>query len=94
MNVHAVERTAPGRPGGNSVNKAWLRALEATAPIAAHPNRTLPTVIEELAAIHGDAPALLSERETLTYRALSGRSNQYARWALAQGIAKGDTVCR
>ena len=93
MNVHAVERTAPGRLGGSSVNKAWLRALEATAPIAAHPSRTLPTVIDELAAIHGDAPALLSERETLTYRALAGRSNRYARWALAQGIAKGDTVC-
>ena len=42
---------------------------------------------------HGEAPALLSDRETLSYRALAARANRYARWALAQGVAKGDTVC-
>jgi fatty-acyl-CoA synthase len=41
----------------------------------------------------GDAPALLSERESLTYRGLAERANQYARWALDQGVAKGDVVC-
>ena len=52
----------------------------------------MPTVIEELAARFGDAPALLSDRECLTYRELAERANRYARWALQQGIAKGDVV--
>ena len=29
---------------------------------------------------------------TLSYRALAARANRYARWALAQGLAKGETV--
>src|SRR5579872_2325742 len=76
-----------------SVNKCWLRALELTAPIANQPNRIFPTVIDELAGELQEAPALLSDRECLTYGALARRSNQYARWALNQGVAKGDTVC-
>ena len=73
--------------------KAWLRALELTAPIAKNPHRILPTVIEELAETLGEAPALLSDREDLTYRALAERSNRYARWALDANLAKGDAVC-
>jgi fatty-acyl-CoA synthase len=73
--------------------KAWLRALELTAPIARTPDRILSTVIEELAVQRGDAPALLSDRECLTYRALAARVHQYARWALDAGIAKGEVVC-
>jgi fatty-acyl-CoA synthase len=70
----------------------WVRALEATAPIAGHPQRLLPDVIEDLARIQGEAPALLSTGECLTYRALSERVNRYARWALDQGVGKGETV--
>src|ERR1700677_1520095 len=77
----------------NSAAKAWLRALELSAPIARTPDRVISTVIEELAAQWGDAPSLLSERECLTYRGLAGRVNQYARWALEAGVAKGDVVC-
>ncbi len=73
--------------------RAWARALERTAPIARRPDRTLPTVIEELAETFGDAPALLSDGECLTYRALAERSTRYARWAIEQEIAKGDAVC-
>jgi fatty-acyl-CoA synthase len=76
-----------------STAKAWLRALELTAPIASHPNRILPVVIDELANKFDGAPALLSESECLTYRDLATRSEQYAYWALEQGVAKGDTVC-
>jgi len=76
-----------------SANRAWLRALELTAPIPSHRERILPVVVEEMAARMGDAPALLSERESLTYSELAERANQYARWALAQGLAKGDVVC-
>ena len=40
----------------------------------------------------GGYVALLSDRETLSYRALAERSNQYTRWALRQGVSKADTV--
>jgi fatty-acyl-CoA synthase len=80
---------APRQP---SSARAWSRALERTVPIVRHPDRILPTVIDELAETRGDAPALLSEHECLTYRALAERSARYARWAIAQGIAKGDVV--
>jgi fatty-acyl-CoA synthase len=93
MSVLALDRTAPNRQGGDSAAKAWLRALAATAPITAHPDRTLPALIEELAETCGDAPALLSDRESLTYRELAARANRYARWAIELGVAQGDTVC-
>jgi len=75
-----------------SAADAWLRALELTASIPRNPDRILPTVIEEIAVQSGNRPALLSDRESLTYEALTARSHQYARWALSQGLAKGDVV--
>src|SRR5262249_55137843 len=91
MNVHVAKKSAGA--AGHSPAKAWLRALEMTAPIAAHPTRTLPAMIDELAAVHAAAPALLSDLESLSYRKLAGRANRYARWTLARGLAKGETVC-
>src|SRR6186997_492054 len=76
-----------------SAAKAWLRALEATAPITAHPTRILPMVIDDLAEKYGEAPALLSDRQCLSFRELADLSNRYALWALDQGISKGDVVC-
>jgi fatty-acyl-CoA synthase len=76
-----------------AASKAWLRALEVTAPIARHPGRTFPVVVEELAERFGDAPALVSDTEILTFRQLAERSNRYARWAMTYGVRKGDTVC-
>src|SRR5262245_17615645 len=81
------------RPGDTrEATAAWLRALELTAPIPGDPRRTFPVVVDELAERFGDAPALLSPRECLSYRSLAERSNRYARWALDQGIAPGDVV--
>jgi fatty-acyl-CoA synthase len=81
------------RYGSNeSALRDWVRALEATAPIARNPQRVLPRVIDELAEQHGDAPALLSAGESLSFRALAERVNRYARWALANNLAKGETV--
>jgi fatty-acyl-CoA synthase len=77
----------------SSVAKDWSRALLRTAGIASHRDRIFPAVLEELAAEFGETPALLSERECLTHAALVRRSNQYARWALEQNLAKGDSVC-
>ena len=42
-----------------------LRALRYTTHIAKNPTRVFPQLIEELADKYGDAPALLSDRETL-----------------------------
>ena len=90
IDVDTFER--PARPEGGAA-KAWLRALEATTPIAQAPLRTFPAVIEELAERFGDAPALLSDKENFSFRALLARSNRYARWALAQNLGRGATVC-
>src|SRR5436309_3329358 len=73
--------------------KGVIRTLRQTTPIARHPERVLPIVIEELAQRHGERPALISERESFSYRALADRSNRYTRWALAQQLKKGDTIC-
>jgi fatty-acyl-CoA synthase len=70
-----------------------LRTLRMTTPIARHPTRVFPQVVAELADKYGDAPALLSDRERFSYRELAARSNRYARWALAQELRKGDTIC-
>src|SRR5260370_19969109 len=77
----------------NSPLKAWVRALEMTAPIAQHPYVTLPVVIESLAERFDSAAALISDRECLTYRGLAERSNQYSRWALERRLSRGDVVC-
>jgi fatty-acyl-CoA synthase len=63
-----------------------------TASIPRQRERVLPTVVDELGHRLGDKPALLSDRECFTYLELAGRARRYARWALAQGVAKGDVV--
>ena len=88
-----VVRKGDELQANNSPAKAWLRALELTAPIPRNRTRVLLTVIEEVALRMGDAPALLSDSETLTYRALVKRAHQYAHWAINQGLNKGDVVC-
>jgi fatty-acyl-CoA synthase len=75
-----------------SANKDWLRALALTGRLDAAPTRTLPVVIDELAALYGDAPALLSDRETLSFVGLADRARCYARWALDLGLGRGDVV--
>lgn len=73
--------------------KAWVRALERTAAIGRNPTLTLPVVIERLAEGLGDAPALLGPETSLSYRALAEAANRFARWGLAQGLARGDVIC-
>jgi fatty-acyl-CoA synthase len=73
--------------------QSWRRALEQTAPITQNPAVTLPIVIDRLAAQYGDAPALVSEHETLSFRGLAERARRYARWALAQRLTPGAVVC-
>src|SRR5581483_2110621 len=90
---YGMNNTQTRASANDSAAKAWLRAIKATAPIIESPHRILHHHIEELAARRGDAPAVLSDRECVSYAELAERSNRYARWALAEGLAKGETVC-
>ena len=69
-----------------------LRALGRTKPIGRHLNFTIRDLAEGLAQKFGDRPALVSDRESLTYRQWNGQANRYARWARGRGLAKGDVV--
>jgi fatty-acyl-CoA synthase len=80
-------------PERSAAAQSWRRALELTAPIAQQPNVTFPVVIDRLAGQFGDAPALLSGRQTLSYAALAQRAGQYAAWAAEQRLGSGEVVC-
>src|ERR1700761_5066485 len=75
-----------------SAAKAWLKAIELTSRIEPNPERLFADIVDDWADRQGDRPALISDGESLTYRALAERINRYARWALAAGIKRGDTV--
>src|SRR5438445_389906 len=68
------------------------RALARTRPIGKNPTHTFCDVAEEMAARCGDRIALISDRESFSYREWNGRANRYARWAKSQGLGKGDVV--
>ncbi len=69
-----------------------LRTLRKMKPIMQNKSRTFPDVIAALATEHGDRAALISDRETFSYRGLDERANRYARWAQANDVGKGDVV--
>jgi fatty-acyl-CoA synthase len=93
MALAEIERVSHGGAVKETASRDWLRALEATATITRNPQRTLLGAIEDIARGAGDTDALISARGSLSYRALTERANRYARWALSQNIAKGETVC-
>ena len=82
----------PGDVHTASPAKAWARALEITAQATRDPARILPRAAAEWADKYGDATALISDQERLSFRALEARMNQYSRWALDVGVARGDTI--
>ncbi len=69
-----------GRP---SPTHAWVRALESVAVLQRDRTLTLPGMLDELAARHGPAPALVGAGGTLSYADLARRADQVARWAAA-----------
>jgi fatty-acyl-CoA synthase len=77
----------------SSSAKAWLRALQATAPVERGRAPIFPILIEELAQRFDSTPALESAGATLTYRALAESAARYARWGLTQGLSPRDCVC-
>ena len=94
MKTELLDKPTGTTPRGKpSAAKAWLRAIELTSRIEPNPQRLFADIVEEWSARQGERPALLSDAGSLTYRALAERINRYARWALASGIKRGDTVC-
>ena len=77
----------------NGAARAWVRALEAIKIMEEKPDATLSSLFNDLADIYGVNLALIGEHDQLNYRQLAERSNRYAHWALAQGLADGDAVC-
>jgi fatty-acyl-CoA synthase len=72
--------------------QAWIRALSAVKILDQAPTVTLPALLDGLAETHGDRVALLGEGQEFSYRALAAGANRIARWAVAQGFAKGEVV--
>ena len=72
--------------------RSWLKALELTSGFGEAATRTFPVVLDELAARYGDAPALIADDEALSFADLARRSRRYSRWAIGQGLGKGDAV--
>ena len=66
--------------------------MERIAPLRDHAEQTFPVLVSELAERHGNAPALVSARETVSFRELAARVNRYTRWTLEQDFAPGTVV--
>ncbi|VAW13256.1 Long-chain-fatty-acid--CoA ligase [hydrothermal vent metagenome] len=69
-----------------------VRMFMRLIPILKRPRRTIGDQIADLARRHGDREALIQGQTVLTFADLDARANAYARWAMAQGIVKGDVV--
>ncbi len=86
--------TAPVTPRAKpSAAKSWLKAIELTSRIEPNPQRLFADIVEGWAERQGERSALVSDAQTLSYRALTLRMNRYARWAIGAGVKAGDTVC-
>jgi fatty-acyl-CoA synthase len=94
-NTGVIEPPTSGEPPRTkpSAAKSWLKAIELTSRIEANPRALFADAMDDWARRQPDRAALISEVETFSYRTLSKRINQYARWALASGVQRGDTVC-
>jgi fatty-acyl-CoA synthase len=55
-------------------------------------NYTISDIVEDWAGRYPENTAILYENRILTYRDLAEGANRYARWAIAQGITRGDVV--
>jgi fatty-acyl-CoA synthase len=85
-----IQPDAP--PPTRPASLAWVEALAATAEIEKHPGRLLFDLIEREAQAAPDAPALLSDGETFTFRELLRRAEGYRRWGLSQELQPGECV--
>jgi fatty-acyl-CoA synthase len=88
----AVNQYMSDESATRSALNAWIRALEYTRFLNDTPSVALPHLLDDLADVYGDRPALIGGSELLSYRELAMRSNAYASWAVAQGLVPGDVV--
>ncbi|MDR3497988.1 MAG: long-chain-acyl-CoA synthetase [Parvibaculum sp.] len=72
--------------------RAALRSLKRLGDIYKTPNHTFVDTVEALARTKGKNVAIYFEDRKLTYSDYNGEANRYARWALSQGIGRGDVV--
>ena len=85
----ANNRPSAENPERRLATNAWIRALENTKVLNDRATRPLCAMLDELAASHGEAVALLGENEALSFRALAARANRYVHWAIARGFGRG-----
>jgi fatty-acyl-CoA synthase len=81
-----------GVRSGADVARDWARAIATTQRLTAMPHTTLASLVSAMADMRGSEPALIGRDEQLSYAGLAERSNRYARWALAEGLAPGNVV--
>jgi fatty-acyl-CoA synthase len=95
MTTGSIDKATTSEPrrGRPSAAKSWLKAIEFTSQIEAHPYRLFADVVEDWAKKQPLHPALIADAESFSYCALAERINRYVRWALSAGIESGDTVC-
>ena len=95
MTASTIDRPSTNSPRQTrpSAAKSWLKAIELTSRIEAEPSRLFADVVQDWAGHQPDRPALVSERESFSYRTLAARINRYARWARSAGFRPGETVC-
>jgi len=72
----------------SSIGRSLFR-LRHTKPDS---HRTITEIVEEWGRNRPDNIALLYQDQTHTYAELNAHANRYARWAMAQGVKKGDVV--
>ena len=69
-----------------------MRALQSVAQVDKPPIGPLSAHFDPIAEARPDAPALISDQESYSFSQLADRSNRYARWAIQNGLGKGDVV--
>ncbi len=70
----------------------FLRTLKAYGKIGKDSDETVGDDIERTVDKFPDRPAIRFEGKTTTYAEFDAQANRYARWALAQGLKRGDVV--
>ena len=70
--------------GRDAARGAWIRALESVAAMQRDRSLTLPAMLDDLAALHGDRPALLDGGERIDYAELARRTARIALWAASR----------
>ncbi len=79
---------------GNEITfaRAAIRTLKKLTAIKENPTATFSDKIEELARDKPNNIAIYFEDRKITYREFNAQANRYARWAISQGIGRGDVV--